>query len=142
MSAAKICPKCQGVMVEGFVVDHTYARREVSSWLEGEPIKSIWVGVQLQGCKPIDIASWRCQKCGFLENYASAWTCAFGTFEPVQRAWRQCLGNWRDERPSARAVRGRSCQYAKMIDAETATSRSLTSQPIVWLATTYGCNLI
>jgi hypothetical protein len=29
-----------------------------------------WVGVRLQGKAPIEIVTWRCSKCGFLESYA------------------------------------------------------------------------
>ena len=42
----------------------------MSAWIEGEPQKSIWVGVKLEGKKPIDIKSWRCTRCGFVEHYA------------------------------------------------------------------------
>lgn len=64
------CPKCQAAMTEGVVLDHTYGKRVVSSWLEGIPKRNIWVGVQLQGKAPIEIVTWRCSKCGFLESYA------------------------------------------------------------------------
>lgn len=42
----------------------------MSSWVEGTPEKSIWVGVKLRGRKPIEIATWRCGSCGFLESDA------------------------------------------------------------------------
>ena len=57
-------------MIEGVVIDNTYGSRGVSSWLEGVPKKSIWVGVLLGGKKPIEISSMRCSSCGFLESYA------------------------------------------------------------------------
>ena len=57
-------------MAEGFVIDHKDGRRAVSSWLEGVPDRSIWLGVKLGGRKPIEIATWRCGSCGFLESYA------------------------------------------------------------------------
>lgn len=68
--AAPTCPKCQSSMVEGFVLDNTYGGRAVSSWYEGKPEKSVWVGVKLRDKKPIEIATWRCKSCGVLENYA------------------------------------------------------------------------
>jgi len=52
------------------VLDHTYGANAVSSWVEGEPQKSIWVGVKLEAKEPIDIESWRCSRCGFIEQYA------------------------------------------------------------------------
>jgi hypothetical protein len=64
------CPKCQASMVRGVVLDNTYRWHRVSRWLEGLPKRSIWVGIQLQGKTPIEIVTWRCAKCGFLESYA------------------------------------------------------------------------
>lgn len=57
-------------MAEGFVIDNSEAGRSVSSWLEGPPKKSMWTGVKLDGKTPIEIATWRCGSCGFLESYA------------------------------------------------------------------------
>jgi len=68
--AQHTCPKCQASMMRGWVLDNTYGSRAVSAWVEGEPKKSIWVGVRLDGKKPIEIESWRCVRCGFVEQYA------------------------------------------------------------------------
>jgi hypothetical protein len=57
-------------MVEGFIIDKGESSRAVSSWLEGAPNKSRWFGVRLGGRKPLEIATWRCASCGFLESYA------------------------------------------------------------------------
>ena len=67
---AHACPKCRGSMAEGFILDQAYGGRLVSGWVEGKPQKSFWVGVKLDGRKPVEIAAWRCTSCGFLENYA------------------------------------------------------------------------
>ena len=72
MARTRTCPKCQAPMTEGFVIDKSESGRAVSSWLEGAPHKSMWVGVKLDGKKPIEIATWRCGSCGFLESYAVA----------------------------------------------------------------------
>lgn len=64
------CPKCQSSMQKGFVLDEAYGYRAVSSWVEGEPKKSYWIGVKLEGKKPIEVESWRCGRCGFIEQYA------------------------------------------------------------------------
>ena len=66
----KECPKCHGSMVEGVVIDNTYGARGISSWLEGAPVKNIWVGLKLGGKKPIETKTFRCNLCGFLESYA------------------------------------------------------------------------
>jgi hypothetical protein len=70
MAQTKECPKCAGGMVDGFVVDHTHGGAAVSSWIEGAPNKSIWVGLKLTGLTPIEITTWRCRRCGFIESYA------------------------------------------------------------------------
>lgn len=73
------CPKCQSSMKEGFVIDHTYGSRGVSTWIEGAPEKSIWVGHKLSGKKAFEVQTWRCSRCGFLENYAN--------MEKIPGAW-------------------------------------------------------
>ena len=72
MARSRNCPKCQAVMVEGFVIDRSDNGRAVSAWLEGTPQKSRWFGVKLKGKTPIEIATWRCSSCNFLESYAVA----------------------------------------------------------------------
>jgi hypothetical protein len=70
MARTGTCPKCQGTMSEGFVVDRTDNGRAVASWVEGAPEKSIWSGIKLRGKTQVPIATWRCGSCGFLESYA------------------------------------------------------------------------
>jgi hypothetical protein len=70
MSHAKQCPKCEGTMTDGYVVDQGYGTYAVPKWREGEPKKSLWVGLKLSGTKPLEITTWRCRRCGYLESYA------------------------------------------------------------------------
>ena len=70
MAHSKDCPKCGGAMVEGYVVDHTHGGFAVAAWREGKPKKSVWVGLKLGGSTAIEITTWRCRRCGFLEKYA------------------------------------------------------------------------
>ena len=73
MTQTLSCPKCQAAMMLGFMIDHTaYGSRSVSTWLEGEPRPSMWEGLKLSGQKPIAVETWRCVRCGYLENYAKA----------------------------------------------------------------------
>jgi len=65
------CPKCGGGMAQGFVVDvHQYGSRRVSSWVEGAPQKSFWVGTSISNLTNIPIGTFRCENCGFLESFA------------------------------------------------------------------------
>jgi predicted nucleic-acid-binding Zn-ribbon protein len=68
----KQCPKCSGSLAEGFVVDVSHGTMAVSSWIEGAPEKSVWTGLKLSGKARSEIATWRCKRCGFLEQYAAA----------------------------------------------------------------------
>jgi hypothetical protein len=64
------CPKCNGQMQQGFVLDNTYGARVVSQWAAGAPQKSFWTGTRLPDEKLIPIGTFRCASCGFLESYA------------------------------------------------------------------------
>jgi hypothetical protein len=55
-------------MAEGFVTSEKGGMPQVIGWSEGAP-KQGWWGIKNKG-KPIPIATWRCQRCGLLENYA------------------------------------------------------------------------
>jgi len=71
MMRSNSCPKCNGAMTEGFVVDvNQSGARTVSAWVEGAPEKSLWLGVKVRGKTKYDIQTWRCGRCGFLESYA------------------------------------------------------------------------
>lgn len=65
---SNICPKCQGSMAVGFILDNSDNRRKVANWVEGQPVRSFWRGVKV-GTKH-EIQTWRCVRCGFLESYA------------------------------------------------------------------------
>lgn len=57
-------------MKEGFILDNAYGSRHASAWIEGAPQSSIWSGVKLGGRRAIRVASFRCNRCGYLESYA------------------------------------------------------------------------
>ncbi|MES2097487.1 MAG: PF20097 family protein [Pseudomonadota bacterium] len=65
------CPKCQGSMAEGFVLDvGQHGSRTVSTWVEGAAEKSFWTGLKIGKKASFPIQTWRCGRCGFLESYA------------------------------------------------------------------------
>ncbi len=41
MNRSLKCPKCEGAMSEGFIIDEAHGTRRVSRWQLGKPIKSI-----------------------------------------------------------------------------------------------------
>ena len=65
------CPKCQGSMTQGYMLDiGDNNRRTVGKWVEGAPEKSFWLGLKTGDRATYDIQTFRCGRCGFLENYA------------------------------------------------------------------------
>jgi hypothetical protein len=58
-------------MSEGFMLEQTDGGYGgVSSWVEGKPEPSIWTGVKTGNRKMLQISTFRCSSCGFLESYA------------------------------------------------------------------------
>jgi hypothetical protein len=61
MSAARTrCPKCNGEMVQGLIVDYGQGPgRLVSGWVEGAPQKSFWSGAKApaEKCIPVGTAA-------------------------------------------------------------------------------------
>ena len=64
------CPKCQGKMAEGVIVDMGYGQSFISHWLPA-PIKvARWLGLKVRKKDVIPTVTLRCTRCGFLESYA------------------------------------------------------------------------
>ena len=64
------CPKCRARMEVGFIQDSTDQQVKRSRWIEGEPEKSFWSGIKTKGKRQYDVLTWRCSRCGYLEEYA------------------------------------------------------------------------
>lgn len=64
------CPKCSGEMEEGFIADYTHGEVLVSKWIEGKPEKSFWVGAKTKDRNNVEVKTYRCSGCGYLESYA------------------------------------------------------------------------
>ncbi len=66
---SKSCPKCGGRMEQGFVPEAKDASTRVEMWVEGAPQKKWW-GISFHGRRRLEIETWRCGRCGYLESYA------------------------------------------------------------------------
>lgn len=64
------CPKCNGSMSQGFPIDSTHNAVRVAQWAEGEPAYWFLRILRMKGRRRLPIESWRCDKCGYLEEYA------------------------------------------------------------------------
>ena len=59
-------------METGYVVDVGYGKSAVPQWVAGEPVTSMWMGggLKLRGKDKLDVTTYRCRRCGYLESYA------------------------------------------------------------------------
>ncbi len=64
------CPKCQGTMSEGVLVDNGYYAYTVGAWQAGAPVVSRWTGLKVNKKALIPTTAYRCGRCGFVELYA------------------------------------------------------------------------
>jgi uncharacterized protein DUF6487 len=65
------CPKCHASMEAGFIKDETYGAVHASKWVEGPPEKSFWTGTKTRGKKQVQVMTYRCSSCGYLESFAT-----------------------------------------------------------------------
>jgi hypothetical protein len=57
-------------MEPGYLVDEGHGTRSVPKWIAGDPQKSIWTGLKLRGRDRLEVSTYRCRRCGYLESYA------------------------------------------------------------------------
>ena len=64
------CRRCDGRMVEGHIIDTGQSSMVAAlSWHPGAPDKRWW-GYKTDKAAKRRIVSWRCERCGLLEDYA------------------------------------------------------------------------
>lgn len=66
----KCCSKCGGKMSAGTLIDQTYGGALPEKWQPGEAKTSFWTGLKQDKQAQLQVATWRCDKCGYLESYA------------------------------------------------------------------------
>ncbi len=58
-------------MESGYIVDVGYGSTNVPKWVAGEPSRSFWAsGLKLRGKEQLEVTTYRCSRCGYLESYA------------------------------------------------------------------------
>jgi hypothetical protein len=57
-------------MEEGFIIDEGYRTRRPEKWVQGPFEFSIWTGLKLRGRQQLQVTTYRCDRCGYLESYA------------------------------------------------------------------------
>ncbi len=68
---SKTCGKCGGSMAQGYIPEVKDERISIENWCEGEPKKG-FLGLVTHGSRQLEIQTWRCGSCGYLESYAPA----------------------------------------------------------------------
>ena len=58
-------------MDQGFVVDQAHGTIKTQRWVEGAAEYSFWFGLKLRGKQQLEVSTYRCGKCGYLESYAN-----------------------------------------------------------------------
>ncbi|MEO7366122.1 MAG: PF20097 family protein [Sphingomicrobium sp.] len=66
------CPRCSSGMEPGYMIDQGHGMTTVPKWVAGVPRKSIWTGLKLRGLEQVEVVTYRCRRCGYLESYASS----------------------------------------------------------------------
>jgi hypothetical protein len=64
------CPKCDGQMEEGFLIDANQNMATVTHWADGAPSFYFLKILRMKGRRKLPVRSLRCRKCGLLESYA------------------------------------------------------------------------
>jgi hypothetical protein len=67
MEHALECLRCKSRMVAGLVID--MKSLIPSRWIEGNPERN-WLGLKLKNKPMVEIKTYRCPKCGYLESNA------------------------------------------------------------------------
>jgi predicted nucleic-acid-binding Zn-ribbon protein len=63
------CPKCGQPMLEGYVPEASQSRAGGTRWVSGPPEVG-FLGLNLRGKDVVEIRTFRCAGCGYLESYA------------------------------------------------------------------------
>lgn len=63
------CPKCDGQMEQGFIIDNARAAHGVSQWAPGSPQKSFLTST-IFPAGTLPLGAFRCSECGYTEFYA------------------------------------------------------------------------
>ena len=72
MTQPTTCPKCNGSMEPGLMLDRKdWASDLQVRWVGGEPTpKTFFGGMSLKGREPLPVTTYRCEGCGYLESFA------------------------------------------------------------------------
>ena len=70
MAGAGHCPKCEGRMQEGYMADHGHGGGFHQPAWHPEAADKRWWGLKVDKKRLKPVTTFRCTRCGYLENYA------------------------------------------------------------------------
>ena len=71
MTLPTTCPKCNGRMEPGLMLDRKEGSDLQARWVGGEPTPKTFFGyISLKGREPMRVTTYRCEGCGYLESFA------------------------------------------------------------------------
>ena len=71
MTQPTTCPKCDGIMEPGLMLDRKEASDLQARGVGGEPTPQTFFGnIRLKGREPLPVTTYRCEGCGYLESFA------------------------------------------------------------------------
>jgi hypothetical protein len=111
------CPKCEGEMQEGFILDLTEGPRMVASWVGGKPEKSRWTGTKVHSARRRDNQPKPKRMKDKLNIKGLVLGLLFGTFIVFVTSTVGCTTSWRG--PGADAA------HAPVLDATQACRQTL-----------------
>lgn len=72
MTQTPECIRCRSSMEPGFIVDRGHhSQPNDQRWVEGAAERSFWRGLKTEGREVFAVTTFRCEKCGYLESYAT-----------------------------------------------------------------------
>ena len=68
--AARTCPKCDGAMTVGVVLNGLQGGQLMPCWVEGIPEQTYFGNLKLRNVRAMPVSSFRCGACGYIELFA------------------------------------------------------------------------
>jgi hypothetical protein len=59
-------------MIEGYLLDQGHhSTLRISRWVAGKPERGAWKGLKIGDRDVVEVCTFKCSGCGFLESYAN-----------------------------------------------------------------------
>ena len=69
MQDARLCSRCEGRLVPGFIEDRTDSGSKVLTWIAGPAEKGFFGGAKVMFKNRYDVTAYICESCGHLDLF-------------------------------------------------------------------------